>query len=127
MSIQTVGAMEVSLPRAEHAAVRAHEDEALDEHRAQNERTWDVLRRLGVENGTELALWFRFESVGADGDRALAEHLGVRGHRVLIEPAGVRGWTAPMPVDLETLDEWVAAMLRLGRTFSGWTAAIPRM
>jgi hypothetical protein len=126
VSIQTVGAIEVTLPLTGRAVLRPHEDEALEEHRAQNDRSLRVLRRLGLGDGTELALWFSFESLGADRDCALAEQLQGMSYRVLIEPAGVSGWTAPMPVDRETLDEWVATMLRLARTFSGWTATIAR-
>ena len=77
---------------------------------AQNARTWATLQRLGVGDGTELALDFFYET----------------------EPDGVSGRTPPMPLSTAVRDEWVVTMLRSSRehggcAFSGWTATVSRL
>ena len=131
MKIQTAGVstgvIEVSLPvAARPAAAVAQETDVLAAHRAQNARTWSVLERLGVREGTELALDFSFASAGPDADWELAGYLRRMGYRAEIEPGEVRGQTQPMPVGLDALDGWVASMLAASSTFSGWSATIRR-
>jgi hypothetical protein len=131
MKIQTAGVstgvIEVSLPiAARRATAVSPESDVLAAHRAQNARTWDVLERLGVREGTELALDFSFASAGPGADRDLAGYLRRLGYRVEIEPGEVRGRTGPMTVGLDALDSWVASMLAASSTFSGWTSTIRR-
>ena len=105
-------------------------EDALAGELAQNARTWAILRRLGVEEGTELPLDFFFETAGPEGDAELAAHLReVAGYDVVLEPGGVKGRTEPMGLSPAALDEWVLAMLQTGCdhgacAFAGWTATV---
>ena len=54
-----------------------HPDEVIAREIAQNAQTWDALARLGVREGTELALEFVYETAGPAADRVLAEYPGV--------------------------------------------------
>jgi hypothetical protein len=107
-------------------ALRVPDEDLLARHRARNARTWDVLERLGVGEGAELALSFVFAGAGPAADRSLAEHLRHElGYVAEVEPDGVSGRTVPMSVSLRLLDEWVTSMLGLG-AFRGWTATVER-
>jgi hypothetical protein len=111
---------------------RSHPDEVLAQELDRTARTWATLERLGVGEGTELALDFFYETAGPEADRELAEHLRSEpGYEVVIEPDGVSGRTQPMSLSAAVLDEWVATMLRSSRehggcAFSGWTATVSR-
>jgi len=106
-----------------------HPGEVIAREIAQNKQTWDALARLGVREGTELALEFVYETAGLAADRVLAEFLGGEGYEVEIEPGGVSGQTMPMPVSPAALDDWVARMVLAGHehggcAFDGWTATL---
>jgi nucleotide-binding universal stress UspA family protein len=107
-----------------------HPDEVIARETAQNAKSWDVLARLGVREGTELALEFLFDTGGLAGDRELAAFLrSETGYEVTIEPGGVTGHTPPMPVSPTALDEWVTKMVLAGHehggcAFDGWTATL---
>jgi hypothetical protein len=123
----STGVIEMSLPVAtRQAAAVSPRSDALAAHRTQNERTWHILERLGVREGSELALDFSFASRGSDADRELVAYLRLLGYRAEIEPGEVRGRTGPMTVGPDALDSWVASMLAASSTFNGWTAAIRR-
>jgi hypothetical protein len=131
MKIQTAGdstgVIELSLPvAASPTAALPAESDVLVTHRIQNARTWEVLERLGVREGTELALDFSFASAGPDADRELAGYLRQLGYKAEIEPGEVRGRTHPMLVGLDALDSWVASMIAVSYTFEGWTATVRR-
>ena len=112
---------------------RSLPDEVLALELARNARTWAALERLGVGDGTELALDFFYETAGPEADRELAAYLRREpGYEVVIEPDGVSGRTKPMSLSLASLDEWVVTMLRSSRehggcAFSGWTATVSRL
>ncbi len=131
MNIQTAGVstgvIELSLPVAAcpAPAVRAESD-VLAAHRAQNVRTWEILERLGVHEGGELALDFSFASAGAEADSELAGCLRRLGYGAEVEPGEVRGRTGLMRVDLDALDSWVASMIAVSYRFEGWTATVRR-
>jgi nucleotide-binding universal stress UspA family protein len=103
-------------------------EEVIARETAQNTRTWEMLARLGVEEGTPLVLEFLYETSGPVSDSLLAEYLrGREGYRVDVEPDGVTGQTAPLPVSPATLDAWVTEMVLAGHehggcAFDGWTA-----
>jgi hypothetical protein len=105
-------------------------DDVLALEIAQNARTWATLGRLGVVEGTELALDFFYETGGPEADQELAAFLrSEAGYEVAVEPEGVTGRTPSMPVSAATLDAWVATMLRWswehgGCAFAGWTATV---
>ena len=86
----------------------------------------EVLERLGVHEGSELALDFSFASAGAEADRELAGYLRRLGYSAEIEPGEVRGRTHPMRVGLDALDSWVASMIAVSHRFEGWTATVRR-
>jgi hypothetical protein len=123
----STGVIEVGFPAAERpVALRAPVDDLLAKHLEQNARTWAVLERLGVREGTELSLAFAFEACGAAEDQALADRLrNELGYTAEVDEDGVSGSTTPMLVSPAGLDHWVASMLRLG-AFSGWTATVRR-
>jgi hypothetical protein len=128
VKIQTAGVstgfIEVALPATGRSAasLRASHDDLLAKHLAQNARTWAVLERLGVQEGSELSLAFVF----AGGGAALADRLTHElGYTAEADAEGVSGCTTPIAVSPRTLDDWVSAMLRLG-AFSGWTATVQR-
>jgi hypothetical protein len=110
----------------------AHPDEVVARECARNRLTWAALARLGVAEGTELALDFFFQTAGADADRELAAFLDAEaGYAVVIEKDGVTGRTSPMPIGPTALDQWVESMLHAGYehgrcAFSGWTATVVR-
>ena len=105
-------------------------DDVLALEIAQNARTWATLGRLGVVEGTELALDFFYETGGPEADQELAAFLrSEAGYEVAVEPDGVTGRTRSMPVSAAALDAWVATMLRWswehgGCAFAGWTATV---
>jgi hypothetical protein len=124
----STGVLEVGFQAAGRpvAAPRVPDDDRLARHLAQNARTWGVLERLGVREGTVLALAFSFEGSGAAADRSLADRLRRElGYAAEVEADGVSGSTTPMAVSPGALDDWVASMLRLG-AFGGWTATVSR-
>jgi hypothetical protein len=95
-----------------------------------NAETWDALVRLGVDEGTPLALEFVYETCGSDADGTLADFLRhEHGYEVEVEPGGVTGQTPPIPVSPAGLDVWVETMVLAGRehggcAFGGWTATL---
>ena len=116
-----------------HRAARARAwqpDELIERERAKSARTWEVLQRLGLDAGTEIALEFGYESGGPAADRVLAEFLRREtGYRVEVESDGITGWTAPILVSPSSVDEWVAKMVVAGHDhggcrFNGWTATL---
>jgi hypothetical protein len=124
----STGVIEVSFRAAgrQVAALRAPDGDLPARHLAQNARSWEVLERLGVREGAQLALAFRFESAGPAADLSLADHLSlVFGYAAEVEADGVSGCTTPMQLSLQQIDDWVASMLRLG-AFRGWTATVRR-
>ena len=107
-------------------------DEVIGREYARNKVTWASLARLGIVEGTELALDFFYETAGADADRELAAFLnGKAGYEVVIETDGVTGRTPLMPIGPTALDKWVESMLHAGYehgrcAFSGWSTTIVR-
>jgi nucleotide-binding universal stress UspA family protein len=104
--------------------------DVIGRERARNAETWEALRRLGVAEGTELALSFAYESAGADADAALAAHLQeTTGYVVELDETGVNGETQPIALSPAAIDDWVEAMVRAGHEhggcmFGGWTATV---
>ena len=98
----------------------------------QNAQTWELLRRLGIEEGAVLALDFFYETAGPEADAELAEYMrDEAGYHVVVEPCGLKGRTSPMTLGLAALDEWVLSMLQAGCdhgacAFAGWTATVAR-
>jgi hypothetical protein len=105
-------------------------DEVISDELAQNARSWEALRRLGVRPGAKLPLVFLFETAGPEADRELAQFLRRQaGYRVVIDEDGLTGWTPPLALDRPALDDWVRMMLYAGYEhggcgFSGWTAIV---
>jgi hypothetical protein len=124
MNDQTT-AVALVVPIARPAVAEKKPDERLARECEQNARTWAALLRLGVTKGTELVLTFHFEPPSEE----LAEHLRDAGNRVVVERDCITGWTPPMALCPDTLDSWVAEMLRAGDrhggcAFAGWTATV---
>ena len=96
----------------------------------QNANTWAALQRLGVREGSEIALDFFFQTAGPAADHELAEFLtSLTGYQAVVEPDGVSGRTPPIAVSPSALDEWTRAMLDAGFEhgrclFAGWTATL---
>jgi hypothetical protein len=109
-----------------------HPEELVVREFAQNANTWAALQRLGVCEGSKIALDFFFQTAGPDADCELAEFLmSVTGYQVVVEPDGVSGRTPPIAVSPIALDDWARAMLYAGFEhgrclFAGWTATISR-
>jgi nucleotide-binding universal stress UspA family protein len=104
--------------------------EVIAREHARNAETWDALVRLGVDDGSALALEFVYETSGEDADRALADYLQrEHGYAVEVESGGVTGQTPPIPVSPTGLDAWVETMVLAGHehggcVFGGWTATL---
>lgn len=135
---QSLRRMRASVTARRHARVEVgaqaswHPEALVGREAARNANTWAALQRLGVQEESEIALDFFFQTAGPDADHELAEFLrSATGYQAAVEPDGVSGRTPPIPLSPIALDEWARAMLYAGFEhghclFAGWTATISR-
>jgi len=109
----------------------------LKAHLEVNPKSWEALRKRGIDGDTPLQLDFEFTAPGEAEVRSLLRFLRTEtdyefqgGARD--QPDGTRRWmvlgmTSPMTLSLDVLDEWVTRMTAYGRDhgpaeFDGWGA-----
>jgi len=120
----------VIVVRGKRSSVGWQVDDVIAREYERNAETWRALCRLGVDEGSELALEFVYESGGAESDAELAAHLRqTTDYTVDLDDSGVSGETRPMALGRELLDNWVREMICAGHdhggcAFGGWTATV---
>ena len=113
----------------------------LAAHLEVNPKSWEALRKRGVDESTPLQLDFEFTTAGEAETRELMKFLRLNtdyeykgGARN--EPDGRQQWlvigtTSPMTLSPAKLDAWVMTMTEYGRdngsaSFDGWGAQTPK-